>query len=454
MDSRRSARRGRPSGVEVSQLRDYQQRGIESLRSCVREGKRRPLLVAPTGSGKTILISEIARSHLAKTNAARVLVVVHRAELVTQTIAKLTAAGVDRVGVIAAGRDFDHDAPVLVASVQTLLARDTLPDDVTLLILDEAHHYCADEWRRVADHYCAALTIGFTATPMRGDGTALGDIFDSIVVVAQIPELIAAGHLCPIDVVTAARATSGLCEDPLEAWERHAGPRPGVAFCASVQDSRSLADRMNEGGRRAAAIWGDMANDAREDALARFAAGDLDVLTNCFVLTEGWDAPRAEVCMIARGVDHVGTFLQMVGRVLRPAPGKTGALLIDLRGVVHVHGAPDELRTFSLDGRAISGPAPTKDCPACGSEIPLSARECPDCGNAFEPHARGFDLAPLERLTKDGRERAFFEHHLRIARSRGWSDGVAVAKFKAKFGRAPWALWRAFGCKSRKSEAA
>jgi superfamily II DNA or RNA helicase len=195
-----------------------------------------------------------------------------------------------------------------------------------------------------------------------------------------------------------------------------------------------------------------VSDDDRVEALDAFARGAVEVLANVFVLTEGWDCPRAEVCILARGCDHVGTFLQMVGRVLRPHPGKVRALLIDLRGVVHKHGCPDELRQFSLEGRAISGAAPTKDCPQCGAEVALGVRLCEEC--RYEFPQRSIDFAPLRRLTVADRERLAFKHALGLARSRGWSDGYAVHRFRERFGRNPWGLWRAFGCASKRKDGA
>jgi superfamily II DNA or RNA helicase len=440
----------------MTALRAYQALGIEAIFAELRSGKRRVLVVAPTGAGKTIVIAEIVRKHRAHPRGGRALVVVHRAELVEQTRAKLLTAGLERVGIVAAGRDEDHGAPVLVASVQTLLARDVWPDGITLLIPDEAHHYRAEEWRRVPDHYVGAFVIGFTATPMRSDGSPLGDLFDALVVVAQVPELIELGHLCPIDVVAPPRETDGLCEIPITAWRQNGRGRPTVIFCSTVDAAQELAEEITAEGANAAAIWGDMRDDDRESALAGFASGAIATLTNVFVLTEGWDCPRAEVCILARGCDHVGTYLQMVGRVLRPYPGKAGALLVDLRGVVHRHGYPDEIRQYSLNGRAISGAGPTKDCPECALEWPLSQRLCdPEhdeqegCGYVFPRRGPALDLAPLRRMTPEERERKAFEHALQLARSRGWSDGYAIHRFAERFGRKPWGLWREFGCKSR-----
>lgn len=429
------------------ELRPYQVQAIESMRAEFRRGKRAVLLVSPTGSGKTVLIAEISRLHLEK--GGRVLVVCHRAELITQTVAKLGAASVERIGVIAAGRDVDSEAPCLVASVQTLRSRlGSLPPGVTLLILDEAHHFPAGEWSRIPGAYPEAKCVGLTATPERADGTPLGDIFDALVVVCQTRDLQAIGHLVPCDVVSPEKACAVARESAVEAWLTHAGARPGIAFAKSVEEAKSLAVTLSERGLPSLAVWGAMTKADREAAIAGFASGRVQVLTSMAVLTEGFDSPRAEVCMLARTVGHTGLYLQIVGRVLRPCEGKTSALLIDLKGASQKHGYPEDLRTFSLSGKAISGrPAPTKTCQVCGGQTPIACRECPHCGSEFPPSdgrysAEDMQHAALVRMTQPQRERVAWDYWLAQARGRGYKPGWAVHQWKARFGRFPAQFWR------------
>ena len=186
-----------------------------------------------------------------------------------------------------------------------------------------------------------------------------------------------------------------------------------------------------------------MSTATRDARLEAFASGDLDVITNVFVLTEGWDAPRAEICMLARGCTSTGTYLQMVGRVLRPSPGKSSARLIDLRGAVHDHGLPDEGRTFSLEGRAISGgAAPVKTCPTCSLVVALAIQTCPGCGFAFPPASCDPDIVGLTKIERDDRERGYFASLVEQARLRGYKTGWAGYKFREKFGRFPAKLLR------------
>lgn len=135
----------------------------------------------------------------------------------------------------------------------------------------------------------------------------------------------------------------------------------------------------------------------------------------------------------------------MIGRVLRTSPGKTGALLIDLRGAVHVHGLPDEHREFTLDGDAITGgAAPVKVCPACAHVCPISLTVCPACGRVFTSE-RDEDRADLVKISRKGqkeRERSYFIEQLEAARVRGFKPGFAAHRFVDEFGRFPRALWR------------
>lgn len=446
------------------ELRPHQTAGIAGARREFRAGRRRVLAVAPTGAGKTILFCWIATEHVAR--GGRVLVIVHRRELVTQTVNKMRDAGITRVGLVQAGQRGDPDAPVQVASIQTLLARASKPGTLledaglppaTLVVFDEAHHYVSDKWKVIAQHYASSRILGVTATPERGDGTPLGDLFEVLVPIASVRELTEAGFLVPCDVVAPPKLRRTLSEDPVDAYVRLVPGKQAVVFAASVKDAYALAGRYTMAGYPAACVEGEMAADDRDRALARFAAGELRVLVNVFVLTEGWDCPSAEVCILARGCSHVGTYLQMVGRVLRIYPGKTRALLIDLRGVVHLHDLPAADRTYSLEGKAISGggEAPLKTCKACEVMCPIGCRACPSCGAPFSSQSCE---APdrMSKIDKADVERTFYRREFDRAVARGSRKpaGFAAYRFGEKFGRFPAKFWREFGGPDERARAA
>jgi superfamily II DNA or RNA helicase len=373
----------------MSTLRPYQERAVAELRAVYASGKRAPVLVQPTGAGKTVIASAITRS--ATDRGKRVLFLVHRVELLDQSVAKLERAGVTNVRLIRADQDLGSPlAPVTVASIPTLttprwLERLPVAD---LVIVDECHHTAAPTWRRIADAYAGAKLLGMTATPQRSDGAPLGDIFDALVVGSTVKELTELGHLAPCRAWGPPNLLDSgqLALDPTEAYLTHADGRRGIVFCATIEHAAEVAEDLKTAGVEAATVHGQMAASLRAETLARFAAGELRVVTNVHVLTEGFDDPGAEVCILARKPQHAGTFLQMVGRVLRPATGKTDALLIDLCGSVLEHGLPDSDRTYRLDGEAIScsdRDNKPRQCPNCGAVFPADDGDdgvCPACG--------------------------------------------------------------------------
>lgn len=342
--------------------------------------------MAPTGAGKTLIGASVIRR--ARDAGERILFVIHRRELVKQTADRLREMfGRLEVGIVAAGQDADPFAPIQVGMVQTLLARGTKPD-ATLIILDESHHYASSEWIKLAAHYSSARCLGLTATPERRDGKPLGDIFQKLIVAASYSELLRDGNLVPCRVFQPPEVLDrALAQDPLEAWKRYADNSKTFAFCATVQAAYELRDRFNAEGIPAATIEAETPKRERDEILRKFIAGEILVLTNVYTLTEGVDVPSARCILLARGADHVGIYLQIVGRVLRPHPSKQDAILIDLTGATLKHGLPTEDRTYALDGEGIQRASvqPLRNCLFCGATIPSVQRICPECGNEHIP---------------------------------------------------------------------
>ncbi len=387
-------------------LRDYQTRAIADVRAAYASGRRAPCLVLPTGAGKTVVASEIIRLTIAK--GGRVLFLAHRVELIGQTVGKLENANVTNVRIIRAASDLgDRRAPVVVASIPTLAGkrwRDNLPE-ASLVIFDECHHTVAKTWKRIADHYANALILGLTATPERSDGCALGDIFDEIVVGATVKELIDLGHLarCRVQGPAVNLGSNAVAMAPCDAYLKYANGQRAIVFCSTVEEAGRIAETMPV---PAAVVHGGMSGAARKATLARFSAGELRVLVNVFVLTEGWDDPGAAVCILNRNPGHTGIYLQMCGRVLRPHPDKREALIIDLCGSTLEHGSPTMDRSFSLDGKAIDHDEKlVKQCAVCGAVFEGPAVVCPVCGCELggkqDPIIKdilGIDLSDLSHL--------------------------------------------------------
>ncbi len=390
-------------------LRPYQQRAIADLRSSYQAGRRAPCLVLPTGAGKTVVASAVIRS--ATERGKRVLFLAHRAELLDQSVAKLEASGVTNVRLIRAEHDLGNPlAPVVVASVQTLSTprwANRMPK-ADLVVFDECHHVKARTWTTIADQYASAHLLGMTATPQRGDGAPLGDIFDALVVGSTVKELTQLGHLVPCRVWAppAALDSDQLALSVADAYLKHAQGERAVVFCATVEHAERVAAELVDAGVPTGVVSG--MGGGRADTLKRFRAGELRAVCNVHVLTEGWDDPGAAVCILARKPQHAGTFLQMAGRVLRPSQGKHDALLLDLCGSVHEHGTPDMDREYALDGKAIRAAdrEPIRQCPTCGSVFLAAGVDgaCPQCGASLPrmerklPGSIGVGLSELPSL--------------------------------------------------------
>jgi len=315
--------------------------------------------VMPTGGGKTIVASNIIRD--AARNRKRVLVLAHRREIIAQTSQKLFAYGVPH-GIIQSGFQPRPLENVQVASIQTLWRRSckSAPPPADLLIVDEGHHTPAFTYREIIAGYPDAVLLGLTATPCRGDGRGLGGIFERLIESPQVADLIKDGWLvrtkvfAPIDPdLTGVRVRHGdyaeteladrmdkpkLVGDIILHWHRFGERRRTVAFACSVSHSVHIRDEFVRSGVRAEHIDGSTPKPERDASLARLASGAIDVVSNCMVLTEGWDLPAIGCCILARPTKMMGLYRQMIGRVLRPAPGKTDAIVLDHSGAVFRHG--------------------------------------------------------------------------------------------------------------------
>ncbi len=367
-------------------LRKYQLEALDLVRAEMRAGRKRVCLVLPTGAGKTVVAAEAVRSSLAR--GGRVIWLVGRRELVNQACATLAKAGLD-VGAVcdACAWESNPNARVQVASIQTLLASGDRPE-ATFLVSDECHHMSleAEKWSGLLSHYVGAPVLGLTATPERSSGAGLAPMFDGLVVGATVRQLIALNAtdpttgLVPCEVIRPNRMLERgqIAQDPIAAYKEHADGTQAVLFAPSKELAKQYAEAFMNSGIRAAFVHDGSTKMEREVAIELFQEGKIRVLTNVFLFTEGSDFPMAKTCILVRGMNSASTYLQAVGRVLRPYRGQH-AKLIDLRGISHVHGMPEDERLYSLEGKGIKLAAKECYCPVCGS-LRESGEGCGVCG--------------------------------------------------------------------------
>lgn len=404
-------------------LRPRQKAFVERSVSAL-NARRNTLGVAPTGAGKTIMLSAVTGESIKDTDA-KVCILAHRDELTVQNREKFERV-VPNVGTsVVDAYEKSWGGQVTFAMVPTLARSSNLDGmpRLDLLVIDEAHHAVAASYRRIIDRVRdanpEARVFGVTATPNRGDRKGLREVFDNVADQISLGELIASGHLVPprtfvIDVgvqdeLKSVRKTSSdfdmsevanimdrapVTEEVIRHWKEKAGDRQTVIFCSTVEHAAHVRDAFQAAGISAALIHGEMPSETRKSVLADYAGGKIRVIVNVAVLTEGWDHPPTSCVVLLRPSSYKSTMIQMVGRGLRtvdpeefPGVVKTDCIVLDFGTSSLIHGTLEQ--DVDLDGKTSSGEAPTKACPSCGADIPLASSECPICGNAFEEEEGG-----------------------------------------------------------------
>ena len=417
------------------ELRDYQEKVLDDIRAAYKAGYRAPLLVAPTGSGKSAMLSHI----LGKTKK-RTLILVHRSELLEQITSGLPKGH----GIIAPGRS-SSDAQIQIGMMQTVSKRlDTLPA-FEWIISDEAHLSIAPTWLKIMKHYSSAWQLGLSASPCRLDGKGLGEHFDHIVYGPSIRELTERGFLVPARIFAPPGAISALTDADLDAaaaeldrpsitgsavehLQRLAPNRRTLVFCCTRDHAEHVAQEFRAGGFSSAAVDGSMPPAERKRRIEAFRVGEIQVLVNVDLLTTGFDCPQINAGVFLRPTGSLALYLQMVGRLLRPSAGKTDAILLDHVGAVARHGLPDAEREWSLDGSVKKTKPPAiRICPECYCAYSAASRACPACGHA--PEAQGAGGREVEQVAGVLEEIA--GEHLKRARAVPLRAAMKDAKTEA-----------------------
>ena len=400
-------------------LRDYQHLLAQQIFSHWFEGQTAVVVQLPTGAGKTIIFTAVANEFVAM--GQPVLVIAHRTELITQAASKLKAVTGQKIGMIKAGYQPDPDCLVQVASIQTLIRRN--PPPASLVIFDEAHHCHSKTYATVMRHYreAGAYILGCTATPARTDGRGLRYLysgtpgFDVLIKGSSVRELIDQKYLAPFKIYSPSkiidaenakiRTTAGdynqkqlaeyvektlIIGDAVETWITHAYLKRTVLFAVSVKHSKELAQGFRDAGIPAMHLDGKTPKKERVALLAAFEAGQILVLCQHSIVTEGVDIPGIEAIQLVRPTKSLIVWFQAIGRALRPAPGKETAIIIDHTDTHLNLPWPDDEIEWSLDPISLTSSSWSIGCPECQHVFRPTAGErerclatCPSCNVKF-----------------------------------------------------------------------
>ncbi len=392
------------------ELRTYQQELVNDCLETIKGGKKKPLLVLPTGGGKTAIASELVRRSFAKGKSS--IFICHRQELLRQTYTTYQKNGITPA-VIQGGVRPEYDNPMQIASVNTLVRRlDSykIPD---VVFWDECHHIASGSWEKIASYYKDAVHVGLTATPCRLDGKPLNVAFDAMCEVINTRQLIEQGYLspylyyAPTDINTkelsvssngdysreslaSASFSNRIIGDNIKHYISLANGKRNIVFAINRIHGADITRRYNDAGIPAEFLDGETPSKKRKDVISAFSDGKIKVLVNCELFGEGFDLPAVEVVSLLRPTASTSLFLQQVGRGLRICPeiGKTHAIILDHVNNWQRHGMPDDEREWSLSGglrkkRGQSSSISIRRCPQCFfAHTP--ALYCPNCGYKYE----------------------------------------------------------------------
>ena len=473
-------------------LRPYQQRAIDMLADSFRNRHKAPVLVAPTGSGKTRLAAAICERAVNKGN--HVLFLAPRRGLVFQTSDSFRELGIDTV-MIMAGEDYDPRHMVDVASIDTLVARigkDYITNALqsvkksTIIIVDEAHTSVSKARADILNAVKAGeyghgkLLIGLTASPCVAGGGGLGGVYDDLLVPVSMHELIDGGYLAkpryfaaPKPDLSGVKVTAGeykqddlgdvfadsvLMGDVLTNWEKIARNTTTVIFTPTRANAAELVDRFNRAGYASEYVDANTKDPVREQIYHRLQTGQTKCLMNVGIVSMGVDIPAIQTVVMATATKSIAKWMQAIGRALRPSDGKECAYIIDHGGMTidQNMGPVEDIVDWSLDekekiqDRVLKRKKERKEpkeitCSAC-STVFKSRRDCPSCGLAMKQPGEPLEFyeAELEEVVALGKKAnridppevkiAFFGGLKAYANARGYSPGWAAHKYRRKYG--------------------
>lgn len=448
-------------------------------RQALASGKKVVCIVIPTGGGKTHVISEISR--LSSERGKRVFILAHRRKLVHQISERLRLFGVSH-NVLMHGSSENCGSNVTVGSRDTLMSRVydlecmSIPE-VDVVIVDEMRHGHSGAYRTLLDEMVrrGAKLVGMDATPATPEGLGLGPWVEELIIPVTVSELVREGLLLPVRCYAPDREVKvvggktvvgggkGIVGDLVESWKKYAENLPTVLFVSRVQYSKEAVELFNQSGIPAAHVDAETPDDERERIFEGMESGKYKVLSNVGILTEGTDLTCLGCVQFFMDPGSRVGFIQRAGRVLRPHPGQSYAVLIDHAGAVFRYGFPDEDMDWPLEGDANEKWEERKranrteqtfycpkcefvyqrkpGCPLCGEKPgkpPRSIFDAPDINSEdgiLVPVGR--DLGKSISVFSEGEKRRHWVRCLSAAAKRGGSFWMAAMIFKKKYGHLP-----------------
>jgi DNA repair protein RadD len=455
------------------ELRTHQSEIIDRARGSFLAGKRRVIIQASTGAGKTVIAASIASAAVDK--GGKILFLCHRRELCYQARDRFEAFGLT-VGLILAGEKPDLAQKIQIATIQTYSRRIALVDqndvamwvhDANLIIVDECHTGISPTYQKVLlelyeNNYC----LGLTATPCRGDGKGLGEYFDEILSAVSFKCLIDQGFLVPYRYYAPAeidldkiKTVAGdydkkelgrrmnnvrLVGDILNNWLKYAGGRQTIIFAVNVKHSLHIQEVFTSNGISCEHIDARTPHEERAQVLADLESGFVQVVTNVGILTEGFDCPVVSCIVIARPTKSYGLFIQMAGRGSRPYGMKENCILLDHGGCLDQHGTLEDDVEWSLEGRKLAWKKKEREekekskskCTFCGM-IFESRDTCPDCGSPVKSFGKKVEAVDAELVEITGGKKMQMADKRRVygmalyyTRSKGWKNGAVAHTYR------------------------
>ena len=435
-------------------LRPYQQDLLNRTRQAYLQGYKSPCIVAPCGAGKTVIMADMAKKAAEKGN--RTLFLVHRKELKDQTIDTLKWWGAD----------MDYIEVGMVQTIVRRLEKTTPPD---LIITDENHHSLAKSYRRIYDYFSNARLVGFTATPVRLNGGGLGEVNDVLVEGPTVTELIEWGNLAPFkyyapEIVDTSKLkirrgeyvasdidemfkNKAIWGDVVKHYRKLSDGKQAICYCSSVKQSKEMAEEFNRAGIKARHIDGETPKHERDAAIEYFRQGEIMVLCNVDLISEGFDVPDCNTAILLRPTQSLGLYIQQAMRPMRYKQNKT-AIIIDHVGNVGRFGTPDMERKWTLEPKKGSNTTveeenPVKQCPDCFYTVERKISICPECGYEFGQEEKEVEqieselveIGSFSGFTTDYREPEDCKNMgdlYQLAKNRGYKPGWAYYQGKLR----------------------